>query len=106
MIAEVTRKLIRKLYTVVQVRKKCAVRCIGSTNVDAGIEDVREISTHPSPLQLQDRFIVQCILQSNGWGVRRITKGKIVWEMDLPPSPIVESFSRAVEKMKVLLNFY
>ena len=46
---EVYRRAIKDLDAMLQVQERRAVRCTGPTTNDAGIEDVREISTHPSP---------------------------------------------------------
>ena len=80
--------------------------CTGPTRDYAVIEDVSEISTHPSSSQLQEKFRVPCAFRSTVWGVRRLTTGEIVGEMDLPPGQIVEAFSRAVEQSKVLLTSF
>ena len=71
----------------------------GPNRYDAGIEDVREISTHPSPSKLQEKFRVPCVCRRTSWGVRRLAGA-----MDLTPGPIVEAFSRAIEQSKVLLT--
>ena len=72
---ETSRKVIRKLYAVLRVGEQCYVGCTVPTIYDTGMEDVREISTHPSPSQLQEKFRVPCVLRRMGWGVRRITSG-------------------------------
>ena len=97
-------KVIRKLDVVVRVEDRCAMGCIEPTSDDAGMEYIREIYTHPLPSQLQERLRVLCIFRSTGWGVRKITTGGIVGEMDLSPRPIVEAFSRAVDQSRALLT--
>ena len=43
--------------------------CTEPTSDNEKIEDVREISTHPSPSQLQEKFKVTCVFWITGWGV-------------------------------------
>ena len=49
---DISRKVIRKLDAVVRVQEQCAVGCTVLISDETGIEDVREISTHPSTSQL------------------------------------------------------
>ena len=81
---ETYRKLIRKIDAVLWVEERCDVGCTGPTSDDAGIEDVREISTHPSRSQPQEKFRVPCVFRSMGWKVRRLNSGEIAGSMDLP----------------------
>ena len=106
MIEGLSGKVIQKLDAVVQVKDQCAVRCTGKSRNYSEMEEVRYISTHPSPSQLQERFRVPCVFQRNGWGVRRLTTGEILGEIDLPPGPIMEALSRSEEQIKVLLTSF
>ena len=83
-------KVMRKMDAVVRVEDLCDVGCAVTTSNDAGMGDVREISTHPSSSQLQDRFRRPCVSRRTGWWVRRFTTGGIVGAMDLPSGPILE----------------
>ena len=42
-------KVISKMDVVVMIKEKCAVGCTGPTTDDTGMEDVRDISTYPTP---------------------------------------------------------
>ena len=58
---EISGKVTRKLDAVVRVEERCDVGCTGPTSYDAGIEHIMEISTHPSPSQLQEKFRLPCV---------------------------------------------
>ena len=80
--------------------------CTGPNSDVIGIEDVREISKHPSISQLQEKFRVPCVFQRTVSGLQRIITREIAGAMDLSPKPIVEVFSRLAEKSKVLLTSF
>ena len=69
-------KRFKKLDAVVQVKDQCAVRCTGKSRNYSGMEEVRDIPTHPSPSQLQERFRVPCVFRSTGWGYEDLPQGK------------------------------
>ena len=68
-------KVIINMDAVLQIEEQFSVGCTGPTSYDAGIKDLREISTHPSPSQLKEKFRLLCVFQSTGWGVRRLNSG-------------------------------
>ena len=98
--------MISKIDVVVQSEECCSVGCTGPTSNDSGMEEVRNISTHPSHSQLQERYRVPCVFRSTGWGVQILTIGEISGAMDLPPGPIMKTFSRVVEQSKVLFTSF
>ena len=59
-------KVISKIDAVVRVKEKYSVGCTGPTSDDTGMDDVRDIYTHPSPSQLKEKFIVPCFLRRTG----------------------------------------
>ena len=80
--------------------------CTGPSINDAGIQNIRNIFTHPLPSQLQEKFVVPFVLWSTGWGVQSLTIGEMAGAMDLPSGPIVKAFLRAADKSKVMLTSF
>ena len=99
-------KVISKIDAVVLVEERCAVGYTWPTRDDSGMEEVGDISTHPSSSQLQERFRVPCVFRITGWGVQRLATAEISGAMDIPPIPIMEALSRAADKSKVLLTSF